>query len=290
MTRTNRKPRILVIDGYAEAGRDDLRQGGATTAGELYVSMLQDCSPVGAECDIHYPAERGTRLEGGARLRDYDAVAWTGSSLTAYKTDDERVRAQIEIAGECFAEGIPAFGSCWAVHMAAMAAGGRVAAHPEGREMGVARKIHLTPEGRGHPLYNGKPSVFDAFISHDDEVTHMPAAGVVLATAAYTRVQALTVRHRQGTFWAVQYHPEYDLHELARLTYCRIEKLTRYGFFRDRDAALDYVDKLEALHQDPGRKDLAWQLGIDADVMDPAIRQCEVRNWIAEQVLPTLPG
>ena len=24
-----------------------------------------------------------------------------------------------------------------------------------------------------------------------------------------------------GIFWALQYHPEYDLHELARLCYCR---------------------------------------------------------------------
>lgn len=290
MQKASRKPRVLVVDGYAEGGRDDLRRGGATTAGELYAQMLRDCSPVGAECDIHYPAERGRKLDGGARLRDYDAVAWTGSSLTAYETDDERVRAQIEIAEDCFAEGIPAFGSCWAAHMAAMAAGGRVAGHPRGREMGVARKIRLTDEGRGHPLYEGKPTVFDAFISHDDEVTHLPATGVVLATAPYTRVQALTVRHRKGTFWALQYHPEYDLHELARLTYCRIEKLTRYGFFRDPDAGLEYVEKLEALHQDPSRKDLAWLLGIDTDVMDPAIRQCEVRNWITYQVLPELAG
>ena len=58
--------------------------------------------------------------------------------------------------------------------MAVVAAGGTVRANPRGREMGIARKIALTPEGRGHPLYAGKGSVFDAFISHVDEITHLP--------------------------------------------------------------------------------------------------------------------
>ncbi len=152
--------------------------------------------------------------------------------------------------------------------------------------MGIARKITLTPEGRAHPLYIGKPSVFDAFISHEDECTHLPPGAALLAGNAHSSVQAVAVTHKGGTIWAVQYHPEYDLHELARLTYCRIERLTGMGFFADTDAAHDYVNKLEALHQDPSRRDLAWLLGIDADVMNEDVRLAEVRNWIEQLVLP----
>ena len=60
------------------------------------------------------------------------------------------------------------------------------------------------------------------------------------------------------------------------------------GFFKDLEAAQDYVDKLEALHQDPSRRDLAWLLGLDEDVMNEDIRVAEVRNWIEHQVLPGL--
>ena len=91
-----------------------------------------------------------------------------------------------------------------------------------------------------------------------------------------------------GTFWGVQYHPEYDLHELARLTFCRIDRLVKLGFFRDREAALSYVNLLEALHQDPSRKDIAWLLGVDEDVMSEDIRVAEVRNWIDRLVVPTM--
>jgi GMP synthase (glutamine-hydrolysing) len=281
------RPRFLVVDGYAREGREDLRAGGASTAGALYERMLKKCAPDAAQVDIVYPADPDAALPTGAALEQYDGIAWTGSSLTIFK-DDPRVRPQVEFAQAAYVAAVPSFGSCWAAQIAVVAAGGRCAANPRGREMGLARKIALTPEGRAHPLYIGKKSVFDGFISHDDEVTHLPPNGVLLASNRYTHVQAIAVTHRGGTFWGLQYHPEYDLHELARLCYCRRQKLTDLGFFRDVDAAQAFVDQLEVLHQDPSRKDIAWLLGIDEDVMNEDIRLAEVRNWIGQLVLPCM--
>jgi GMP synthase (glutamine-hydrolysing) len=279
-------PNFLVIDGYRRDGREELAAGGATPAGELYAQMLRKCCP-GASVDIVYPADPGVSLPSGAALESYDGLAWTGSSLTVY-ADDPAVTPQIELARAAFEAKVPSFGSCWSAQIGVVAAGGRCAANPRGREMGIARKIALSAEGRAHPMYIGKPNVFDAFISHEDEVTHLPPGAVSLAGNAFTNVQAVTITHKGGTLWAVQYHPEYDLHELARLTYCRIDKLVKLGFFADADAARDYVNKLEALHQDPQRRDLAWLLGIDADVMNEDVRVCEVRNWIEQLVLPSM--
>lgn len=279
-------PRFLVVDGYAKAGREELRAGGATPAGELYAKMLRECQP-GADVDIVYPADPDSALPKGAAIEQYDGIAWTGSSLTVY-SDDPKVTPQIEFARAAFEAQVPSFGSCWAVQIAVVAAGGRCAANPRGREMGIARKIALTPDGRAHPLYEGKKAVFDAFISHEDEVTHLPSGAVLLASNGFTSVQAVTVTHKGGVFWGLQYHPEYDLHELARLCYCRKSKLVKLGFFKDEDAAQHFVDQLEALHQDPSRRDIAWLLAIDEDVTNEDIRRAEVRNWIRHLVLPNL--
>jgi GMP synthase (glutamine-hydrolysing) len=278
------EPRFLVVDGYAKAGREELSAGGASMAGDLYSAMLRRYAP-GAAVDIVYPADGAAALPTGAAIDGYDGIAWTGCSLTIFD-EDPKVTRQIEFCRAVFDAGVPSFGSCWALQIAVVAAGGLCRANPRGREMGLARKVQLTPEGRGHPLYAGKPSVFDAFISHVDEVTHLPSGAVMLASNPFTHVQAATVTHGNGTFWGLQYHPEYDLHEMARLIYCRRAKLTSLGFFRDEDQALTYVDQLEALHQDPSRTDIAWALGIDDDVMRPEIRQCEVANWVGQQVLP----
>ncbi len=280
-------PRFLVLDGYSRDGRADLEAGGATTAGELYAQLLKACAPGHAEVDIICPADPDAALPLGAAIEQYDGIAWTGSSLTIF-AEDPKVSPQIAFAQAAFEAKVPSFGSCWAAQIAVVAAGGRCDVNPKGREMGLARKIALTPEGRAHPLYTGKKSVFDAFISHDDEVTHLPPGASLLASNGHTRVQAVSVTHKGGAFWGLQYHPEYDLHELARLCYCRKQKLVDRGFFQDMAAAQDFVDRLEVLHQDPSRKDIAWLLGIDEDVMNEDIRRAEVRNWIELLVLPSM--
>ena len=279
-------PRFLVVDGYTGAARAELAAGGASVAGDLYAAMIGKVQP-GARCDIVFPCDPGAGLPEGAALAGYDGIAWTGCSLTVFD-DTPEVRAQIDFARAAFAAGVPGFGSCWAAQIAVVAAGGTVAANPRGREMGIARKIALTPEGRGHPLYAGKAPVFDGFISHVDEVTHLPPGAVVLASNAFTRVQAVSVTFQGGTFWGLQYHPEYDLHEMARLVFCRLEILTGQGFFKDRQAGEAYVNHLEALHQDPARRDIAWLLGIDDDVMNEDVRCLEVRNWVQRLVLPAM--
>ena len=279
-------PRILILEGYTKKARDELQAGGASLAGDLYAAMLQKCLPE-AKCEILYPADPGVALPQGSALTDYDAIAWTGCSLTVFE-DVPEVRSQVEFARAAFAAGIPSFGSCWAAQIAVVAAGGIVQPNPRGREMGIARKVALTPEGRGHPMYEGKTSVFDAFISHVDEITHLPPGAVRLSGNAFTPVQSVAVTHQGGVFWGLQYHPEYNLREIARLTYCRIDKLMSLGFFADRQAALDYVKLLETLYEDPSRGDIAWLLGIDEDVTNEDIRCLEVRNWIDRLVIPSM--
>ena len=278
-------PRLLVIDGYTEAAREQLQSAGASVAADLYVGMLERCAPNGIECDVIFPADLGASLPVGEAIRDYDGVAWTGCSSCVFSGEPD-VAEQIEFARECFRRGVPAFGSCWAAQIAVVAAGGEVALHPNGREMGIARGITLTDEGRAHPLYEGKPAVFDALTSHDDEVTVLPTGAVRLAGNDFTRMQSVVVKHEGAEFWGLQYHPEYDLHEMARLMFCRLEKLVKLNFFEDEPAGLAHIDQLEALHADPSRTDIATALGLKADVMDESLRTVEVRNWINHLVLP----
>ena len=278
--------RILIIDGYTKVAREQLQSGGASLAADLYVKMLQRCAPTGVECDVIFPADSGVSLPVGETIQDYDGVTWTGCSSCVFSGEPD-VAEQIEFARECYRRGVPAFGSCWAAQIAVVAAGGEVALNPNGREMGIARGITLTDEGRAHPLYEGKPAVFDAFTSHDDEVTLLPEGATRLSGNDFTRVQSVVVKHEGTEFWGLQYHPEYDLHEMARLMFCRIEKLVRLGFFADEAAGLAHIDQLEALHADPTREDIATALGLKADVMDDSLRTIEVQNWINHHLLPS---
>ena len=284
-----REPRFLIIDGYPKQSRDDLEQAGMKLAWKLYVEMITNYLP-DAVYDLWLPSDTAQVLPEGRSLDDYAGVLWTGCNLTVYHTDDERVTRQIEFAKEAYEAGLPSFGSCWGLQIAAVAAGGVVEANPKGREMGIARKIRVTQEGSAHPFLAGKPPVFDGFISHVDEVVELPEGATLLAEGLFTRVQAIEVKHKKGVFWATQYHPEYDLHEMARLIVAREPKLVPEGFFRDGADLAAYVDRLEALAAQPDRKDLRWQLAIDDDVLDRKVRQREVANWVEHLVRPRLEG
>ena len=86
-------------------------------------------------------------------------------------------------------------------------------------------------------------------------------------------------------FWGFQYHPEFNLKYLACLFKMNIEDMIRDGFYLDGADANHHIKMLEALHADPGRSDIAWQLGIDDDLLNPNHRYTEIRNWIEKQVL-----
>ncbi len=281
--RARRPVRFLVLDAYPREGREALARAGGTPAGRLYQRMLERLAP-DAEVDVGHPADPGDVLPRGRTLRDYDGVTWTGSSLTIHAPGDDRVRRQVELARAVFEAGVPSFGSCWAAQLAAAAAGGRCAPSPRGREFGVARRIALSTEGRAHPFYAGRPPSFDALSSHADEVAELPVGAVLLASNEWSRVQALAVVQGASSFWAVQYHPEYDLHEVAALCRLRADELVAQGTFEDRAAALAYVEQLETLHVAPSRSDLAESLGLDEQVLDADERTREVRNWIEHGV------
>ena len=280
--------RFLIIDGYSQAGREDFHAAGMSLGSTLYARMLNRWLPE-AQYAIWLPSEHPNPLEGRGP-DDFRAILWTGSNLNVYHRDNPTVARQIEFAAKIFDTGTPAFGSCWGLQVAVTAAGGEVSPNARGREIGFARGIQLTREGRNHPMLEGKPSVFDNFSSHLDEVTKLPPGAVVLAGNAYSRVQALEIRHKKGMFWGTQYHPEYDLHEMGRLITARARNLLNEQFFRDPEDLARFVDKLEALDREPDRKDLRWQLDVDDNVVSVDLRQLEFRNWIHKVVLPHAAG
>ena len=272
--------RLLVLDAYAPEGRAALRGAGATEAGKLYEALLRKLAP-SATVQIAYPADPAPELPEGDELAGFDGIVWTGSSLTIHHDEDHRVQRQVAFARAAYQARVPSFGSCWAAQLAVVAAGGSCAASPRGREFGVARRIELSPTGRTHPLFAGKPAVFDGFTSHQDEVVKLPGAADLLASNDWSRVQAVSVSLGGGRFWAVQYHPEYDLREVASLCRLRSDELVAQGTFPDLAAASRHVEQLETLHRDPDERELAGSLGIGPDLLDPAIRTREVANWLA---------
>ena len=274
--------RLLVVEGNVQLAREAHRASFGKTPSQSYADTLTSIAP-DAVCDICLPADAGANLPNGAGLSDYDGVAVTGSALNVYD-GGEAVERQLELARAVFSSGTPFFGSCWGLQLAAAAGGGTVVKNPVGREIGIARNISPTEAGARHKLLEGRPAAFDAPCTHLDIVTVPPSDSTVLATNRFSNVQAAEIRHGGGTFWGVQYHPEFTLRELAVIIGRRAGALAQEGLFADEAEGKAYCADLLALDADPSRRDIAFRLGIEPELLEPERRLTELRNWITHRV------
>jgi GMP synthase (glutamine-hydrolysing) len=171
------------------------------------------------------------------------------------------------------------------MQVAVAAAGGRVRRNPLGREFGFARRIELSEAGRQHPMFRGKPAVFEAITVHRDDIEQLPAGAVQLASNDLG-LQAIELRHGRGTFWGVQYHPEYSFAEIAATAQRYGAALIEEQLFADRAELEAFVAELRALMRDPNDRRLTWKHGLGAALSDERAKLAELRNWLELKVLP----
>jgi GMP synthase (glutamine-hydrolysing) len=246
----NAEPRlaIAILNGYPRQSRENFDRTGVGHPHDFFRDFLHRYLP-SAVVETWFVADPDQELPEGAGLADYAGFIWTGSDLTIYHDDDPRVTRQIALARRIFEVGVPSYGSCWGIQMAAVAAGGRWPSIPKGREWCIARDIRLTDAGRRSPLMEGKPDRFDGFIMHLDEVTRLPPGATLLATGDHTRVQALEVKHGKAPSGPPSTIRNSIFSEMARLIAARAKPLTQEGFFAiRRRCGRIFTDKLEALY------------------------------------------
>ncbi|MGE0667197.1 MAG: type 1 glutamine amidotransferase [Sphingomonadales bacterium] len=269
--------KLLIVEGNTPEGRARAVAARGREANVLYAAALRQVRG-DLDLEVAFPADPGSALPDRAALAAFDGIAWTGSSLNIYNGGPE-IERQLDFCRACFASGTPQFGSCWGLQVGVAAAGGTVLKNPLGREIGLARKILLTDEGRAHPLYRGRPTVFDAIAVHRDIVTALPDNARVLAYNSMTRVQAAAFHFDGGEFWGVQYHPEYNFGEIAASMRRYANVLVEDGLFETEDAARKAAETF-ASFDTGGTLGDRWTAGIDADVLDPKERLRDLQNWM----------
>ena len=272
--------RILVIDGNIAEVRAHQRTALGYDSGTGYANVLRRIDP--SLCVDVLAAADGAALPAGVTLGGYDGVTVTGSALNVYH-GGAPVARQVELAKAVFEAGVPFFGSCWGLQIAVTAAGGEVRANPRGREFGFARRVVLTEAGREHPLFAGKPAVFEAPAIHRDYIASLPTGAQTLALNDFG-LQAASFTHGRGTFWGVQYHPEYDYQDIAAAAERYGETLVIEGMFRDGASLTAFAAELRALQANPVDPPLLWKHGLGPAMQSEPLRLLEIRNWLQTQV------
>jgi GMP synthase (glutamine-hydrolysing) len=275
--------RLLLMEGNTRERRERSAALGLRSGSEVYAAAIGTHFPEIAT-DVICAADKGAVIPNGRDFADYDGFVVCGSALYANDREFE-VANQIETLNQAAAAGLPVLASCWGLQIATVAAGGEVAFHPGGSEIGFARKIAVNAAGRAHPMFANRSVVFDAPCIHYDEVARLPAGATLLASNDHSRVQAAIIPLGNSEVWGMQYHPEYDFAHLVTLHRMLGKDLIAQGLFADEEELLAYCDSLTALARNPADTKLAAQLGIDVEVTDPRRRHAEIIAWVASCIL-----
>lgn len=203
-----------------------------------------------------------------ALLAGVDGVVFTGSGV-AWCVTDVRAAPLAAAMRLCLDSGLPVWGSCNGMQLAAHVLGGGAGASLNGVERGMARDIRLTVAGRAHPMMAGRRDGFAVPCIHRDEVTSLPPGAVCLAGNAHSPVQAFALDKDGVDFWGVQYHPETSARTLA-------------GWIRSKPAPgaqdLALARDLELAEDDAAA---AKRVGATPEALTLSERALELANWLA---------
>jgi GMP synthase (glutamine-hydrolysing) len=122
---------------------------------------------------------------------------------------------ELDLLRQAVVAEVPVLGVCLGAQLLGAALGGEVTrrSRPRGAYLTTAR----TAAAAGDPVLGGWPDGAATLFVHEDEVSRLPAGAVPLLAVADGSA-AEVVAWRDGTAWAVQFHPEVDATELAGWT------------------------------------------------------------------------
>lgn len=214
------------------------------------------------QVQLRLAAPHGQRFE-AAQLEGIDGVIFTGAGV-AWGVDAPEGAALARVMEITFAAGLPVWGSCNGMQLAAWLLGGRLGDCPNGLELGMARDLQLTESGQSHPMFVGRNSGFAVPCIHRHEVTALGSDMVLLAGNAHTGIQAVSCQSGGVDFWGTQYHPELALSDIAAYL--------QTGRFADTEGVLS---KLLIADRDEAA---AGALGTSQAEL--SVRTLELANWL----------
>lgn len=258
--------KLLIVEGNTEGTRLEREKFGINAYHQIFRELIYFLEP-SAIVDVVFPADDNKELPSSGDLKKYDGLLWTGSALSVLDVAPSVTR-QFNFAEDVFKSGIPFYGSCWALQLATVVSGGKVAPGKNGLEFGIAEEIKITQEGKKSPYFINRTNNYKALSIHFDEIVELPENAVILASNEHSKVQAMTINYKNSLFFGLQYHPEFRPHDMSLIASFLAEPLVRKGTFSSHEE----VEKIS--------KKLLDQSEVPAEIKDYRLHTQEIRSWL----------
>ncbi len=258
--------KLLIVEGNNEETRIERGDFGITLYHLLFQKLVQNVVP-SAQIDIAFPTDVDKPLPTHKKLKEYDGILWTGSSLSVLDANPF-VQRQLSFAEDTFKTGVPIYGSCWGLQVATVVAGGTVENSANGLEFGLTEPIQLTELGTQSPFFKGRKNAYQALCIHFDEIAKLPENTKILATNSHSNIQAMSFNYKNSSFFGVQYHPEFSCQDMALITSFLGSKLVASGYFVNDGEVNDFY------------KQLSNKKHLPPEITNYQLHKQEIINWL----------
>jgi len=193
----------------------------------------------------------------------YHGIIFTGGAMRINDLTDE-IKKHINFASNCFNHKKKILAICWGLQVCSTAAGGRVASGKNGAHIGIASSVEINKEGQKNLIYKNKKLKFTTPAFNFDEVCEAPEGATLLSSDKVNKVMCIYFKSGNSEIWGLQYHPDYEYHQMINLSNERKDQMIANKYFKDKNDFENHINYIK----DEDKK------------LDFENRTCEVKNWL----------
>jgi len=253
---------ILIVEGNNPKDSEVFIKAAKATCAQNLKNLVLKLKPE-ANTKIINPANDNETKEALENINQYHGIIFSGGAMRINDMTDE-IKRHINFASNCFKHDKKILAICWGLQVCSTAAGGSVAPAKNGAHIGIATDVMINKEGQNNLIYKNKKTIFTTPAFNYDEVCQIPEGATLLSTDKVNHVMAIYFKPGKSEVWGLQYHPDYEYHQMISLANARKDQIIKNKQFKDED---DFNEHMNYINEQDKK-------------LDFENRTCEVRNWL----------
>ena len=253
---------ILIIEGNNSDDSSVFVKAVGATAADNLKNLVLKLEP-NSNTKIINPVNDNETKEALKNINQYNGIIFTGGAMRINDMTHE-IKKHINFASNCFKHDKKILAICWGLQVCSTAAGGSVAPAKNGAHIGIATNVMINKEGKDNIIYKNKKTIFTSPAFNYDEVCQIPEGATLLSSDKVNHVMAIHFKPGKSEVWGLQYHPDYEYHQMISLASARKDRIIKNKQFKDEN---DFQDHMNYIKEE--NKKLNFEN-----------RTCEVRNWL----------
>jgi GMP synthase (glutamine-hydrolysing) len=253
---------ILIVEGNIREDSEFFIKAAGASAADNLKNLILKIEP-SANTEIINPGHDDETSKALQNMSKYSGIVFTGGAMRINDMTDV-IKKHINFASNCFNQKKKILAICWGLQVCSTAAGGKVNPGLNGAHIGIASDVIINEDGDKHFIYKNKKKKFTTPAFNFDEVIELPKNSILLSSDSVNKVMGVSFKAGNSEITGLQYHPDYEYHQMINLIVGRKERLFNNKNFLDEDEYEKHISYIKS----------------ENALLNFNDRSCEVRNWL----------